>query len=451
MGMAIKLLEINRQSIIAQIQREENLLSLPQTLAEILKEVEKENVSTESICKIIKNDPALTSRILKMSNSTFYQRFSKTTTVHQAVSVLGITTVVCLALSSSVFRPEIIAKEAGINTTNFYTYILSVATCCERIAKELSLKASEEAFIIGLLNDVGMLFFLHHYPEQFKKVLNKKAECKSLAEAERAVFGIDHYEVSSLLVHRWKLPETIADSVGLQASNKSSEHVIKLQYILRLSMLMNSDRYSGFESTLEERLGEISRVSAVLNLTKQQLDNISTQLMSGTIEIAEHFGVDIGSVEELLIKANQEIWKAYLTIEHLFKVRQELSQQILKQEHERGALESENSSMATLFHYVNNSSMVIYGRSQMMRLNHKNGKTEKILENLERDLDAIDRSIQKIVAVLEEVKEITTSDHDKLSGSTDAINLDEKLTQRVGKMSRDQKWFNDASTEKITI
>ena len=95
--------------------------------------------------------------------------------------------------------------------------------------------------------------------------------------------------------------------------------------------------------------------------------------------------------------------------------------------------------------------MVIYGRSQMMRANQKNGKKEKVLENLKRDLDVIDSSIQKIVAVLEEVKEITTADQDKLSGSTDAINLDEKLAKRMNKMSRDQKWFSEATTQKIPV
>jgi signal transduction histidine kinase len=140
-----------------------------------------------------------------------------------------------------------------------------------------------------------------------------------------------------------------------------------------------------------------------------------------------------------------------LTIEHLYKVRQELGQQVLKQEHERGALESKNAFMATLFHYVNNSAMVIYGRSQMMRANQKNGKKEKVLENLKRDLDVIDSSIQKIAAVLEEVKEITTADQDKLSGSTDAIDLDEKLAKRMNKMSRDQRWFSEATTQKIPV
>ena len=448
--MVFKIREVNRQLIIDQIQKEENLLSLPQTLAQILKEVEKEDVSADSLSKIIRNDPSLTTRILKMANSTFYQRFSRTTTVNQAVSVLGITTVVCLALSSSVFRPEIIAKEAGIDTTDFYTYILTVATACERIAKETSLKASEEAFIIGLLNDIGLLFFLHHYPEQYKRALNKKGECKSLAEAEKKVFGIDHYEISSLLVHRWKLPDTIADAVGLQPSSQANPHVAKLQDILRLAMLMNPDRYSGYESPLEERLGEMSRVADKLSITKTQLDTITAKLVSGTIEIAEHFGVDIGSVEDLLIKANQEIWKAYLTIEHLFKVRQELSQQILHQEHERGALEAKNASMATLFHYVNNSAMAIYGRSQMLRVNHKSGKDDRLLENLERDLDVIDKSIQRIVAVLEEVREITPTNQEKLSSTTEAINLDDKIANRMSKMSRDQKWFNETKQEKLT-
>jgi signal transduction histidine kinase len=188
-----------------------------------------------------------------------------------------------------------------------------------------------------------------------------------------------------------------------------------------------------------------------LAIEKDQLDNISSKLMSGTIEIAEHFGVDIGSVEELLIKANQEIWKAYLTIEHLFKVRQELSQQILAQERERGALEAKNAAMATLFHYVNNSAMAIYGRSQMMRVNSRTGKKERLLEKLEDDLNVIDKSIQRIVAVLEEVREITPINQEKLSNTTEAINLDEKIEDRMNKMSTDQKWFTEASKEKVPV
>lgn len=440
--------EINRESIVEQIQKDVNLLSLPQTLAQILKEVEKEDVSADSLAKIIKNDPSLTSRILKMANSTFYQRFAKTTTVNQAVSVLGITTVVCLALSSSVFRPEIISKESGINTNSFFTYVLSVATACEKIAKEIGFKATEEAFVIGLLNDIGLLFFVHHYPDHFKKVLSKNSEFKTLIEAERNVLGMDHYEISSLLVQKWRLPDGIAKTVGLQPQKEPNDNITKLQDILRLAMQMNQDKFSSFELPLEERLGELAKVAGRLGIEKENLDDISAQLMTGTIEIADHFGVDIGSVEELLIKANQEIWKAYLTIEHLFKVRQELSQQILAQERERGALEAKNAAMATLFHYVNNSAMAIYGRSQMMRVNSRSGKKEKLLEKLENDLNVIDRSIQRIVAVLEEVREITPINQEKLSNTTEAINLDEKIETRMNKMSTDQKWFTEAATEK---
>ncbi len=92
-------------SIVDQIRRDSDLLSLPQVLSEVLKEVGKEDFSANKLADIILKDPSLTSRVLKMSNSSFYQRFAEIKTVHQAISVLGATTVKCLALSTSVFRP----------------------------------------------------------------------------------------------------------------------------------------------------------------------------------------------------------------------------------------------------------------------------------------------------------------------------------------------------------
>ena len=100
--------------MIEQIRRDNNLLSLPQVLSEVLKEAGKEDFSADKLAKIILKDPSLTSRILKLSNSSFYHRFSEITTVHQAISVLGVTTVKCMTLSSSIFHPEKIAAESGV-------------------------------------------------------------------------------------------------------------------------------------------------------------------------------------------------------------------------------------------------------------------------------------------------------------------------------------------------
>lgn len=443
--MSSKLTIVNRESIIEQIQREDNLLSFPLTLSQILREIEKEDVNVESLAKIIKRDPSLASKVLKMANSAFYRRFTKSSTISQAVSVLGITKVVCLALSSSVFRPEISTNQSGIDMAGFYSHVLSVATACQRLAEETARVSGEEAFVVGLLNDIGLTLFLNHYPEYFLKVHEyKKNGCRSLAEAERKVFGIDHYEVSALLVERWQLPKTIADSVGHHGKKIENGQASLLQDILQLAMNLNPDKFSGFEGAVEDRLIEINRLTKRLSISREKVDQISSNLTIDTIENAAHFGIDIGSVEDILTKANQEICKAYFTIENFFSSRQELNRQILQEEHARGALESRNSSMATLFHYINNAAMAIYGRSQLLRNNYKSGQNDKLMENLERCLDVIDKSVCKIAVVLEEVKKLKPREAEKLCGSQEALNLDEKLARRLAQGEDDQVWFNES-------
>ena len=439
-----------RDQIIAQIKDDSNLLSMPQSLYQILNEVDKEDFSPQRLAEIIKTDPALTARILSLANSTFYQRFARTTTVNQAVSVLGVSTVKCLALSTTVLKPELLEKNSGLNPKEFFTYVLLNAATAECLARELSLKASEEMFIIGLLNDIGLIFLVHHYPNEFRQVLSLKGKVDSLSSAEIEILGIDHYEISHLLAKKWHLPEEMANSIGCQTIENLSEKVKKMQATINLASLMNPNNFSGFESTLEDRLAKINKAADNLSVSRDQLDSVTGKLMSSTIEAAEYLGVDIGSIEDLLAKANQEIWKAYSTIEQLFKIRQDLNDKLFKEERYRGVLELKNSAMATLFHYINNAIMAVYGRSQIMRQHHQSGQSEIVLKDLDKDLNIIDKSIQKIVAVLEEVKEISQFEQDKLTGCTEAMNLDERINERISKMDKEQKWFVWANKEQAT-
>lgn len=288
-----------RDKIIARISDDSNVLSLPQSLYQILNEVDKENFSPQKLAEIIKTDPALTARILSLANSTFYQRFSRTTTVNQAVSVLGISTVKCLALSTTVLKPELIEKNSGINPKEFFTYVLLNAATAECLARELKLKASEEMFIIGLLNDIGLIFLVHHYPSEYRQVLSLKGKVDSLRLAEIEILGIDHYEISHLLAKKWHLPEEMADSIGCQTIENSSEKVKKMQATINLARLMIPNNFSGFDLALEDRLTEVNKAADNLSLTRNQLDSVTSKLMSSTIEAAEHLGVDIGSIEAM--------------------------------------------------------------------------------------------------------------------------------------------------------
>jgi len=426
---------MDRISIIEKIRTNDKLLSLPQVLSEVLKEVSKEDSSPDSLARIILKDPSLTGRTLRLSNSSFYHRLSDIKTVNQAVSVLGVTTVKCLALSSSIFHPDRVARESGVDPKAFFSYVLSVASASEKIARTIEFKSPDEAFIAGLLHDVGVLFFLHHYPKEYRQITDKKVRTANLIDAEIKVFGIDHGEVGHHLAQVWNLPNYVIDSIAGHHRLTNLDEGDVLQNIVRLAVLLTSDRFSGYEMGLQQRLTAIKRLSAQLSLFKEQVNEISSSLLSGTIDIADYLGIDIGNTEEILMKANEEIWKSYLTIENLYKERHELSQKLLNEERAKGAIESRNIAMATLSHYLNNAVMAIYGRSQIMRMLSDKGQKDKLLDEMPANMDAIDKAVQRIVAVLEEMKEISPIDHEKFDSMSEALNIDNRIEKRLAKMS----------------
>lgn len=427
---------MDRIAIIDLIRRNDKLLSLPQVLSKVLEEVGKEDFSPDALGKVILKDPNLTSRVLRLVNSPFYHRVSEIKTVNQAVSMLGVTTVKCMALSTSIFHPEKVAADSGVDPRAFFQYELAIAAAAEQTAKAIGYRNPEEAFIAGLLQDIGILFLVHHCPKDYRKVITRSNKNCSLIDAEEAVFGINHAEIGGYLAEAWRLPEYVAAAIRNhhQTDHLNPDH--KLPNIVRLAVLLNNDHFSGYEPSIERRLEDIKRVSEVLGISKQKVDEISSSLLSATITTAEFLGVDIGNVEEMLVKANQEIWKSYLTIENLFKERQELTQKLLEEERAKGAEESKNVAMATLSHYLNNAVMAIYGRSQLLRMQAAKGSAETLMDKMPVNLDVIDRSVKKIVAVLEEMKEISPIDKNEFYSMSEALNIDDRIANRLSTMDQ---------------
>ena len=117
------------------------------------------------------------------------------------------------------------------------------------------------------------------------------------------------------------------------------------------------------------------------------------------------------------------------------KKRQELSKKLLKEERAKGAIESRNIAMTTLSHYLNNAVMAIYGRSQIMRMLFDKGQRDRLLDEMPTSLDAMDKAVQRIVAVLEEMKEVSPIDHEKFHNMSQALNIDDRIEKRLAKMS----------------
>jgi HD-like signal output (HDOD) protein len=423
----------NKLDIGNEIAENTDLLALPEAVSQILESASQEEISIESLSTIIGKDPALTGRLLKIANSPFYGLSHKVNTIHQAVMVLGMTTVKCLALSAALFNPDKLKADVGINISSLYGNILSIAITCRKLAVACHYPAPEDAFTCGLLHDIGFLYLLHHYPDEYRQILLKVRQDGNLLEEEKKKFAMAHSEIGTLIARKWHLPANIMAGISGH-HNFGGKDSPQVEDIVRLAVALNRDIYPGAERYVEDRITMIGLVSERLGINTRQLDDIAGTVIREALNFAQSINIEVDNYETILARANQEIFSIYLSIQKLFRERQELTGKILEEERVRGVLEAKAVAISTLSHYVNNATMAIWGNSQLLRMAIKKGDIDYITSSLPRILDTVDDASRKIIAVLEEISEMNILDGAEFYSQSKILNIDERINARMKKL-----------------
>ncbi len=428
---------MNKKELLEKIYSSDDLLSMPEVISEILRATQQENLSTKTLSNIIYRDPAITAKVLKLANSPLYKRPAPIRSVNDAITVLGLTTVKCLALSLSIFNHEQITAKSGVRSQDFFAYILLVTSATELIAQTISYPNREEALITGLMHDIGILFLLRCCPEQYRDVIKAMDDGENIFDAEIRIFGMNHTEIGFHITQLWNIPDNIVQAVRNHHTPPGSESDNNLSSIVQLAVLLTFNRFSGTENKIDDRLNKITVLMKVLGLSRQQVTDIANKIVILMADIAQGLNIQIENIENLLSQANQEIWKSYLMVDELFKEREILNAKVLSQERFKAAAETRDKSIATLSHYLNNSVMAISGQIQLLYMLHQKQSSEVDLK-LPRSLQIINNSINKILAVMEEMKDISPLDHEQYFSKSHAMNIDSRIEQRLRRINKEQ-------------
>ncbi len=153
----------------------------------------------------------LSGQILRLANSAIFGRLRPVSSVRHAVAMVGTGALRKFALGSSIsnlFSRTKMAKNFSLRRFNVHS--VATATLLELLSEELPFESGEDAFLAGLLHDIGKLLIAVSFPQQYDDILALIAvNGATLIEAERDVLGIDHAELSSLAISRWELSEAI--------------------------------------------------------------------------------------------------------------------------------------------------------------------------------------------------------------------------------------------------
>ncbi len=188
------------------------LPSLPTTVSKITELINDPASNLSDVADVIQTDPAMALKTLRLVNSAYYGVGQRVDTVDHAVSMLGIKVIRNLAYTAAVF--ETFQRGSGDLLHHSVTTGIAMRSLVE-CAPCRGLVDPDEAFIYGLLHDVGKILIFEFLPKEAESaILMSHARKMPMFEAERAVIGVDHAELGSRLIEKWNLSPQLAAALA---------------------------------------------------------------------------------------------------------------------------------------------------------------------------------------------------------------------------------------------
>lgn len=201
------------QTVTAAIEGA-NVPPLPQVLLRLIQLLDDESSTIDSLSAVVSQDPALSAHILTAANSAAFCRSTPASDIKSCVSLLGIRLVRSMATCLAVKRlfdndPGTVAADL----TDFWHHSLLVAETSRALAAATGYPLPGEAYLAGLLHDVGQLVLMSALGEQYAWLLSQTGDEDKLTELERTSLSTDHCEAGTWLADQWQLDSGLADAI----------------------------------------------------------------------------------------------------------------------------------------------------------------------------------------------------------------------------------------------
>jgi putative nucleotidyltransferase with HDIG domain len=245
------------------------LPTLPTVISKMIELVDNPRTSASALARLISTDQTLTARLLKLANSAYYGFPREISTVNMAIVVLGFNTVKDMGLSLSVFDVFKQAENSSFfDIARFWEHSIACGIASRMIARHAGSRFAAEAFVAGLLHDIGKVILNQYFHKDFVAIMKKIGEGVILEDAENEIIGTSHAVIGGWLAEKWNLPKLISESIEFHhepwEARKSPEFIALISlanYICHLCGLGNSCRKSAPEPDF--RLWDIFQLNSI--------------------------------------------------------------------------------------------------------------------------------------------------------------------------------------------
>ncbi len=297
------------------ILKAENLPSPPAVAMEVLRLTGDDGVCIDDLAGVISRDPALSAKLLKLSNSSLFRRGAEVMTLDRATMVLGLKTVKLMALSFSLAGtlPRQGSNGGKFDYEAYWMQSLTMAVAGRSLAMLVKSRFYDEAFMCGLLSRIGQLTMAECMPGEYGEVVELCASDLPSADVEKRLLGYDHSEVGAALLESWAMPAQVWQSI-LYAGDPTrlptavDPAVEDLAWILRLAAFASTVICDSRKGPALQALHELA--AARYQIADSEIDSFLIGLQNGISETAALLNVDLGvseSYAKIIEKARMQM------------------------------------------------------------------------------------------------------------------------------------------------
>jgi len=258
------------------VKRSRRLYSLPAVAMQVVELTNEPSVDVAALKACLQNDPALTSKILRVVNSSLFGLPTKVSDLSQALALIGVKPLKLLVLGFSL-PDELLSNLETHVLQRYWRHALVKAVAAREISELVWDMSGDEAFIAGLLQDIGALVLIQDLGQPYVTFLDQVWSAGGdLAELESATLGFDHGVLSARLLEAWRLPSNLIHAVGQPFD------------VARLSQLPPAER-------------DLPQILHLAEIVAEFLANDRAELLNGLLEVGQQYhDLTIGQVEALI-------------------------------------------------------------------------------------------------------------------------------------------------------
>lgn len=249
-----------------------DLPTMPHVASLVMEKLGDPNATPKDLHKIISQDQALAARVLKIANSPFYGCARTVTNLTDALVVMGFDSIRSLVVASAMHG---FFKKFGLAEKLLWEHSIGVGSIAKQVARQVKYSKIEEAFLAGLLHDIGKVVLNLKMPDEMLIIVQNvyNDPNQTFLEMEEKAFGFNHAQVGMLIARKWNFTDTIEEAIGYHHNPERSKIMPVLSFIISLSNSICHKLEIGPTRRPDLNISEL-RSAKGLKLTHADLDDL---------------------------------------------------------------------------------------------------------------------------------------------------------------------------------